>query len=264
MGRASLRSVGRTTAWVLTHDTGVQGDVGHPQGLSRWGDDWLVTTVHTDRRVGEVLVVSGDGAVIDRIDVTDGDRFHPGGLHVDAVDATGCWIAVAEYRPRSTTRVIRLGRDLTVTTAFVFDDHLGALCPLSDGTLFAVSWASRRWYRLDTSGRILDQRTTSTRWVDLQDIGSVQGTQVVATGVGELATPSGPVQLGGLQVIDVDEMRVVHDAPVAACMPSGRAATYNGVHLDLATDDEVLLHCIVDDTTAVIATWKPLSSYPTS
>ena len=259
----AARSLGRSTSWELVGEMSVRGDVGHPQGLGRWGDDWLVSTVRPGSGTGEMMVVAADGEVVRRVDVTDGERFHPGGF---AVDSPGCWIAVAEYRPRSTTTVMRLDADLATVESFPFDDHLGAICPLGDGTLFAVSWASRRWYRLDTAGNVLDQRTTPTRWVDLQDIGHVgapidpdgsepHGQVVVATGVGGVAAPSGPVQLGGLVAIDVDAMTIVHDTPITAWMPSGRVATYNGAHLDLGTESPTMLHCLVDDTTATSGTW---------
>jgi len=256
-----VRSLGRSTSWKLVDEVAVRGDVGHPQGLCRWGDDWLVSTVHPGSGTGELLVVTADGEVVRRVDVTDGDRFHPGGFAIESTGAhlPGCWIAVAEYRPRSTTTVMRLDDDLTTVESFPFDDHLGAICSLGDGTLFAVSWASRRWYRLDTNGRILEQQTTPSRWVDLQDIGHVStgigSERVVATGVGGLQTPSGPAQLGGLVAIDVDAMTIVHDTPVAAWMPSGRVATYNGAHVTVDAGSSVTLHCLVDDTTATIATW---------
>ena len=144
--------------------------------------------------------------------------------------------------------------------------HSRAICALADGTLFAVSWASRRWYRLDTAGRILEQRSTPSRWVDLQDIAHVtvgiDGERVVATGVGGLQAPTGPVQLGGLVVIDVDALTIEHDTPVAAWMPSGRIATYNGAHLVLDDAPSVTLHCLVDDTDASIGTWAASSVSP--
>jgi hypothetical protein len=261
----AVRSLGRSASWRLVDEVAVRGDVGHPQGLCRWGDDWLVSTVYPATGTGEVLVVAADGEVVRRVDVTDGERFHPGGFAVDPteIDPPGCWIAVAEYLPRSSTTVLRLDADLATVASFPFDDHLGAICPLADGTLFAVSWASRRWYRLDTAGRILDQRTTPSRWVDLQDIadvsGGIEGDQVIATGVGGLSTPGGSVQLGGLVAIDVAAMAILHDTPIAAWMPSGRVATYNGAHLDGDGDGDAdgsaTLHCLVDDTTASIGTW---------
>jgi len=71
------------------------------------------------------------------------------------------------------------------------------------------------------------------------------------------------VQLGGLVVIDVAAMTIVHDTPITAWMPSGRVATYNGAHLGVDADvdayldaeSSVTLHCLVDDTTATIGTW---------
>lgn len=267
-----LRSLGRSTPWTLVDSLAVNGDVGHPQGLCRWGDGWLVSTVHPGSARGEVVMVSTDGEALLRVDVTDGERFHPGGFTTDSATAgsPGCWIAVAEYRPRSTTTVTRLDAELATVESFPFDDHLGAICALADGTLFAMSWASRRWYRLDSSGRILEQRTTSGRWVDLQDIAAVtlgvDGERVVATGVGGLQTPTGLVQLGGLVSIDVDTLTIDHDTPIAAWMPSGRVATYNGSHLDPLDGSSVTLHCLVDDTTASIGTWvaSAVSARPVS
>lgn len=263
-----LRSLGRSTPWTLVDSLAVNGDVGHPQGLCRWGDGWLVSTVHPGSARGEVVMVSTDGEVLLRVDVTDGERFHPGGFTTDSATtgSPGCWIAVAEYRPRSTTTVMRFDAELATVESFAFGDHLGAICALADGTLFAVSWASRRWYRLDTAGRILEQRTTPSRWVDLQDIAHVtvgiDGERVVATGVGGLQAPTGPVQLGGLVVIDVDALTIEHDTPVAAWMPSGRVATYNGAHLVLDDAPSVTLHCLVDDTDASIGTWAASSVSP--
>jgi hypothetical protein len=57
-------------------------------------------------------------------------------------------------------------------------------------------------------------------------------------------------------VIDVDAMTIEHETPVAAWMPSGRVATYNGAHLDLGDGSSMALHCLVDDTTASIGTWS--------
>lgn len=248
-----LHRLRRDTAWHLERSTAVQGDVGHPQGMTRWGDRWLVTTVHPARRSGECLVIDLEGTIVATLDLTDGERFHPGGI---SSDDDGCWIAVAEYRPRSTTTVVRLDRDLDVVSRFAFDDHLGAICPLGDGTLFAVSWGSRRWYRTDPTGRILERRSNPNRFVDFQDLQHLGDDQVLATGVGALTTQSGPIQLGALSVIDVATLTSIHDTPIAAWMPSGRVATYNAAHVDVE-DDPLRLHCLVDDTTAHIATWVP-------
>lgn len=232
----------------------VDGDVGHPQGITRWGDSgasWLVSTVHPQRRRGELMVVDGDGTTLAVVDVTNGDRFHPGGM---SADDNGCWIAVAEYLPDSTTVVHRVDRDLNTVTTFRFDDHLGAICALEDDTLFAVSWGSRRWYHLDGEGRILDQRDDPNHYVEIQDVQHLHGNVLAATAVGHLRAPTGWLQLGGVALIDAGTLACEHETPVSAWMPSGRVATYNATHLEFG--DATTLHCLVDDSTAAIGTWQ--------
>ena len=90
--------------------------------------------------------------------------------------------------------------------------------------------------------------------MDLQDLQSLPGHRAIGTGVGSILAPSGPLQLGALVVVDVDELRLDLETPVAAWMPSGRVATYNATHLT-AGPDRVDLRCLVDDTTADVAVW---------
>lgn len=246
---AALRHLDRGTRWHLDSSVEVQTDVGHPQGLMPWGEHWLVSTVHGDG-LGELLVVDVDGDVQQRRDITDGDRFHPGGI---SSERGRCWVPVAEYRPASTTTVVCIDAGLRTETAFGFDDHLGAVCDLPDDTLLAVSWGSRTLYRLDHDGRVLDQRTNPNLFVDHQDLTVVDAGTVVATGLGAVAAPDGRVQLGGLSLIDVDTLAPTLEVPVQAWMPSGRVITYNGAHVD--TPDAVRISCLVDDGTASIATW---------
>jgi hypothetical protein len=249
---SALLQLRRESSWTLRDTTTVHHDVGHPQGITPWADQWLVTTVRTDRAVGEVFVVDGRGDLVARREVVDGDRFHPGGV---SADDDGVWVALAEYRPRSSTRVLRLDRSLEVIDSFVVDDHLGAICPLSDGSLFAVSWAARRWYRLTDSGAVVADRRGANRFVDAQDLTVLADGLVAATGVGQVTTPTGTLQLGGVSVIDPDALASVHDAPIGAWMPSGRSATHNATHLAVDGDGGAVLHCLVDDVDAAIGHW---------
>jgi hypothetical protein len=244
-----LERLDRSTRWQLESSVEVQTDVGHPQGLMPWGEHWLVSTVHGDGR-GELLAVDTDGAVQQRRDVTDGERFHPGGI---SSDGSRCWVPVAEYRPASTTTVICVDEELRTTASFGFGDHLGAVCDLPDDTLLAVSWGSRTIYRLNHEGAVLDQRTNPNLFVDHQDVTVIDATTIVATGLGAIAVAEGRVQLGGLTLLDVDTLAPSFEVPVQAWMPSGRVITYNGAHVD--TSDVARIRCIVDDQAAAIATW---------
>lgn len=247
----ALHRLDRTTRWQLEASIEVRTDVGHPQGLQPWGPGWLISTVHGDGR-GELLVVDAAGEIQQRRDVTEGDRFHPGGI---SSGPDRCWVPVAEYRPSSTTTVVCVDGDLVTTARFPFADHLGAVGDLGDGTLLAVSWGARTLYRLDLEGKVLDQRANPNHFIDHQDLTVVDASTVVATGVGAVHAPGGCVQLGGLSVLDVDTLRPLREVPVQAWMPSERVATYNGAHGDSVGGD-VRLHCIVDDQTAAIATWS--------
>lgn len=75
------------------------------------------------------------------VDVTDGPRYHPGGMDADR-DCT-LWVPLAEPRPSTATRVLAVARDGSVTSSFLVDDHLGWCAPVGDdGALMAGTWDS--------------------------------------------------------------------------------------------------------------------------
>lgn len=249
-----IEALSRHTTWVLDSVTSLPFDVGHPQGLTSIGEDWLLTTVHTSSHTGHIVRLDPSGSLIQTIDVTDGIRYHPGGVTFSSFDQ-GAWVATAEYRPHSTTCVSRLDQHLDTTTQFTFDDHLGAICDLGDGTLFAVSWGSRIVYRLSTDGTVLEQQRNRSHFIDYQDLQVVAPGLVMASGVVDLSMSTTPAQLGGLALIDTTDMRIVHEVPITASMPSGRSITYNGFHIS-AHADTAMFHCLVDDTVGAIGHWR--------
>lgn len=247
-----ISALGSSTAWRRTGAVPVRGEAGHPQGLAKMGDRWVVTTVHlAPRGRAEAFMVDADGTVAVRQDLTDGDRIHPGGL---TAAAGGFIVAVAEYRPSSSTRIVRLDTGLQPTNTAVVDDHLGAVCELPDRSLLAVSWGSRRLYRLDPDGAVIQAADNPVHFVDFQDLTVASPTTVVATGVGTVPRPGSPVDLGGVGLIDVDALAVRHAAPVHAWLDSGRSITFNGVHVDVS-EGRLRLSCIADDGAASIETW---------
>lgn len=244
----------RRTVWSLDSTTAIRTDVGHPQGLTRVGKDWMVTTIHPDVGRAEILLLDPEGKTLKSVEVTDGPRCHPGGIHFSG-DDRGTWIPVAEYRPHSTTSVILLDGDLEIEQRFVFDDHLGAICDLSDGTLLAASWGSRVLYRLSTDGEVLDQRVNPSHVFDYQDLRFTSSGHVIASGVAETNIGGTAFQLGGLAVLDTEDFRLIHEVSITAAMPSGRSITYNGFHID-NSGSTTEFHCLVDDGDASIGHWS--------
>ncbi|MFM8857093.1 MAG: DUF6454 family protein, partial [Actinomycetota bacterium] len=196
----TLLTIDRESSWTLDSSTPLTSDIGHPQGLTIDGNQWLVTTVFPRDARGEICVFNRSGSQIGAVNVTDGARIHPGGF--DSSNDSCLWVAVAEYRPHSTTSVKRFDADFHIVDRFDVDDHLGAICDLGDGTLFAVSWGSRSFYRLSCTGEILDQRTNPNHFVDYQDVQLISSSYILATGVGSVRSDGGFHRLGGLAILD--------------------------------------------------------------
>lgn len=251
---STITALGRHTTWSLDSLTPIAFDVGHPQGLTTLGHDWLVTTVLPSSRRGLVLRIDTSGEVVQSLDVTDGDRFHPGGIHYSQPDGN-LWIPVAEYRPFSTSTVIELNADLQEVSRFSINDHLGAICDLGDGTLFAASWGSRTLYRLSYTGSILEHRPNPSHIIDYQDLQVLTPGFVLASGVADMTIAGRIVQMGGIAILDTSDLRIVHEVPITTTMPSGRSITYNGFCVD--TRQSVIdYQCIVDDSVAAIGHWS--------
>lgn len=248
----TLFSIRRHSRWELESTTPLEGDIGHPQGLTVHDGNWWVTTVHPSTARGSVLSFDHTGHRIRDIDVTDGERIHPGGFDFPSVgDAVR--IPVAEYRPHSTSTVIELD-DGRVTKSFDFNDHLGAICDLGDGTLLAASWGSRVFHRLSHEGTVIERRRNPSHMVDCQDFCVITPGFVLASGVAQLSFEDEVRQLGGLLILDTRDLSIVHEVPVTATMPSGRPITYNGFHVEWS-GDRALFHCLVDDTQGSIGHW---------
>lgn len=248
----SILALDRGSSWNLESSTPLAGDIGHPQGLTIDKNRWLVTTVFPRDARGEVCVFDRSGSRIEEMNVTDDARIHPGGF--DSSSDSILWVAVAEYRPHSTTVVMSLDAGLAAVARFDVDDHLGAICDLGDGTLFAASWGSRSFYRLSYTGAILDKRTNPNHFIDYQDVQVLSPDHILATGVGSVRSESGLQQLGGLAILDCHDFHVVHEVPVMATMPSGQSITYNGFCAEVR-ENRVVFNCLVDDTTASIGHW---------
>jgi hypothetical protein len=131
----------------------LNGVLDHPQGITPSGDGttWLVTSVLRKEQKGLLVAFrAADGSLVQRVEVQDGVRYHPGGLGRlgDAV-----WLPVAEYR-RASTSVIqcRDAKSLALRSSFPVADHIGAVAATT-GALIGCNWDARRFYEWTFEGK---------------------------------------------------------------------------------------------------------------
>jgi hypothetical protein len=156
----------------------LHGDVFHVQGLDVDADFIYATSVDTSTHRGYLHKFTRTGALVGTVDLTDGPRYHPGGI---SLDGDSIWIPVAEYRPDSTSRIVRIDKTtLQTVSSFMVKDHIGALT-LSTTRIYGGNWNSRRVYVWDRSGKILARPRNPTR-VNYQDFKFVNG-MLVASGI---------------------------------------------------------------------------------
>src|SRR5215475_6216114 len=85
--------------WKLTRTIEIEAPTFHVQGIDFDADSFWITSVDSANRKGYLQEFDWkSGAQRRRVEIQDGDRFHPGGF---ASDATTLWIPVAEYKRQS-------------------------------------------------------------------------------------------------------------------------------------------------------------------
>jgi len=131
----------------------LRADTHHVQGIDFDERRLWVTSVDKDAHKGylqEFDLTSGEHHRT--LDVTNGKRYHPGGL---SADGESLWFPVAEYR-RDSSSVIQKRSVSTLKLEFQFDvpDHIGCLAVVPDA-LIGANWDSRDFYVWDRAGRLL-------------------------------------------------------------------------------------------------------------
>jgi hypothetical protein len=155
-----------------------QAATAHVQGIDTDGVTLWVTAVDRSARkafLQEFAVV--DGRLLRTIELQDGDRFHPGGI---AIDATSIWIPVAEYRARSTAIIQRRNlRTLALESQFTVDDHIGCVA-VTPELVIGGNWDSRDFCFWDHDGKLI-RKIASETGNSYQDIKFRDG-RIVASG----------------------------------------------------------------------------------
>lgn len=251
---ATAARLSRHTAWTPEGEVPLRFDAGHPQGMVRIDGRWWISTVDLSTTSGSVLVVDGDGSLLERVPVGDGVRFHPGGMDHDGA---ALWVASSEYRPRSSAVVERLATDgaggLRPEPAFTVGDHVGAVVRLGpDGDLVGWTWGSRRFLRWTVDGEVVAEARNPGHFVDHQDGQWVDDDLVLCGGVATVVMAEGPRSLGGLGLLRATDLTIVREVPFPHHSPAtGRAATQNPLFAEVV-DDRMVVHLLPDDGAGTI------------
>jgi Family of unknown function (DUF6454) len=237
-----FRLMGKNTIWTHVDTVEMEWPTFHTQGLVKIGETFYVSAVEVidstvrngavtdalydfsiDRSTGSgrgwLFKFDAAGQLLDKIELTDGTKYHPGGIDYDGEHI---WVAVAEYRPNSASNIYRVDPD-TFTAELVFEenDHIGGIVHNVDrGTLHGVSWGSRRLYTWKIAKKPVAP-VVSSDWVpnpqfyiDYQDC-HYQGVEfMLCGGVGGYASPRGSIAFGGLDLVDLRRGRLEHQIPV--------------------------------------------------
>jgi hypothetical protein len=199
----------------------LQGELFHVQGLALEARRIWVTSVDEKRRRGYLHEFDRrTGKLLRRIDLTDGPRYHPGGI---SIAGRSIWVPVAEYRANSSAILVEVDADsLQIRRTIPVADHLGYVAA-SGRHLVAGNWDSRLIHILDakTGERVRTvQNPSATRYQDMKFVGG----QLVAGG-------SLTLWSGAVDWIDWPSMKVTRTLRAGAIgpiRPVGRGGPYTG------------------------------------
>jgi hypothetical protein len=251
----------RGSSWKLVASLPIGFRTHHPQGMVKIGATLFVSSVEVkvptkslaqadgdyDRDAGEgaghLFKIDVAGHLITDLRLGEGTIYHPGGIDYDG---RHIWVPVAEYRPNSRSIVYRVDPGtMKASEVFRFADHIGAIVHNTDDhTLHGVSWGSRRFYRwpLGAEGKVTNAGTppeqlrtlNTSHYLDYQDCKYLGGRRMLCTGVTEMRPAPGaaPFRLGGIDLINLEDGRAVHQVPVLLWTAGGLDMTHNPVWIE--------------------------------
>ena len=261
-------NLSRSTAWTRTATLDLDFETHHPQAMEVVGDRIYLSSVEIieptvrypepvdgyDRTpgkgIGHLFVLDRDGQLLKDIVISDGHRYHPGGLDYDG---EFLWLPVAEYRPNSSADIYRIDpTTYDVTKLFTVSDHIGGVVRDQEtGHLVGQSWGSRRFYDWTVGGKQKGFWLNENHFIDYQDCEYVASRKALCSGVTGLPAQPGAAtgyELGGLTMIDLrDRHRILHEVPLQVWSTAGHVITRNPTDLD-ADGSHLTLYAAPDDS----------------
>ena len=140
----------------------------HVQGIEVKDGRLWVSWVDRAKKTGHVSEFDvSTGALVRSVPVHRGAQYHPSGL---AFAAGSLWLAVAEYKPRSSSVVQRRNANtLELEAEFQVPDHIGCVA-VGEGLVYGGNWDSRQIYTWNSGGRLVRKQDnpSGTRYQDMK------------------------------------------------------------------------------------------------
>ncbi|WML49041.1 DUF6454 family protein [Neobacillus sp. PS3-34] len=261
-----FQQLSRDNVWEQTEKVDLQFKTYHPQGMTKVGDLYYMSSVEIiekpvkydqphdgyDRSpgkgIGHLFVFNKEGKLLKDIKLGEGSIYHPGGI---AYDGESIWVPAAEYRPNSKSIIYKVDpQTMKSEEVFRTNDHIGGV--LRDGkhgNLKAVSWGSRTFYEFNEKGKVLRKSTNPSHFIDYQDCESAGKESMICSGITELPQQSSSTakyELGGLALLDMKKMNMVHELPITLFSPQGHVVTRDPVFLE-NTKLGIKMYAVPDD-----------------
>jgi len=262
--QGSVRLERATSSWTHVKTLPLRFPTFHPQGLVFVGEHAFLSSVEVleepqrippssdrtaGRGLGHLFVISSHGELVHDIPLGEGAIYHPGGLDFDG---HRIWVPVAEYRERSNTIVCAVDPvSRAVTEMFRVQNHVSwVVSDATNGIVYGADWGSRHFFTWSATGKLLDEWTNPSDFVDYQDCQYLGSGRVVCGG--SSALPSAPgadpdgYELGGIAVVNFPDRRIDHETAVALFSPGGHVITWNPLTVT-ANAGNLFFHVAPDD-----------------
>lgn len=212
----------------------LRGELFHVQGLALAPGRIWVTSVDSAGNRGFLHEFDrGSGRLLRRIELTDGARYHAGGI---SLDGNTIWVPLAELRPHSTAMLLQIDtRNLRVVRRIAVPDHLGCVAANGD-RLVAGNWDSQTLYLFDLRRGARYRKVRNPSATHYQDMKFV----------GDALVASGNITFwnGSVDWIDLASLRVTRSlqaGAVGSLKPIGRGGPLTGEGMAIEGRDLFLI-----------------------
>ncbi|KFZ23989.1 hypothetical protein V502_01534 [Pseudogymnoascus sp. VKM F-4520 (FW-2644)] len=284
-----FQNLGRTTVWDLIEKVQFEGETWEPEGIVRLGDDryfvsageYISPTVKfanhsiidgTDRTTGagfaHIIVFDGKGNRIADATLTERGaiEYHNGGLDYDG---EFIWAAISQYRPNSTSTVVRIDpRTLEPTSILRTDDHEGGIVhDTANNNIVTLNWGARNASTWNLHHKFAELplftppdsvARNPSYFVDYQDckfLGHPRAYNKRGVMLCSGAATVGPYNLGGIALVDLETMNPLAEVPITMLTDLGVTMTQNPVEVAVV-DGKLRLYWLPDQHNSTLYVYE--------